>query len=488
MPVYTLENIPTTTKWIKSLNASQAVDQCTAWKIPPGQTLEENRVILRKFVKEKNTAELQAENDDGDELEDRTDESLALNNTDVLPQTIQLPSTTTTTITTTTVLTPSCPPISTNSPTLVANQNPFGINQTQPQSILTDPNVQNLIQSLHSMTLNAVSQTAYTVAEQAKSFQPSKHIDETKCPPYVRDLLKELPKVTGDNQHETITFLKKLHRIIAMQLIKDKFIILNVLPYTTNRLREFWMLAIAQDFTWDQILKGIRENFFTVEDLRQLQNQYLYRHQLTHEHLADYVNDIKTLHTILYPQSTEAELFQTIFRGINPQTRTTFAGLKPINTITDLLEIAPLSASLVKLQSQHQFSTLSDSGNRFSTPQSQPQSASANNRSLGPNTPFRHQNAYRPNSNGPNRQYTTYQNRSQPNWRYGATANQFSPRPHYSNQQYHPQYPSPRQYHEGNHSGQPFSDRRRNGQPNHNYQANQPNRFRHDLNPPWGGR
>lgn len=113
------------------------------------------------------------------------------------------------------------------------------------------------------------------------------------------------------------------------------------------------MTVIAQNLTWTQTLDSIRENFFTSDTLRELKNQNLYRHQHQHEHLADCVKDIKTLHTILSPNTPEQETFQTIFRSINQQTRTTFAGLKPIMSIQDLLDVAPLPTSLLNQPTQY---------------------------------------------------------------------------------------------------------------------------------------
>lgn len=351
MPIYTLENVPITVTWINALNAQQAVAQCAAWNINSAPTLEENRSILKNFVRSLNGENLQHDGSNEANLQSPAPnaEQPVTTNSETSPTAVV------------TTITETSPPTATMTTTTFTTTTPLttattSTNTLHSPSPILDPNIQALIQSLQTMTLNAVAQTANTFTEQFKVIQtPSQTQTENfNCPPYVTELLKELPRISGADTRELVTFLKKLHQIIQLNLVKDRYIIMNIMPYTSNRFREFWMTAIAQNLSWPQTLHSIRENFFTSDTLRDLQNQNLYRRQHQREHLADYVKDIQTLHTILSPSTPEQEIFQTIFRGINQQTRTTFAGLKPITSIQDLLDVAPLSASLLDQSTQNQ--------------------------------------------------------------------------------------------------------------------------------------
>jgi hypothetical protein len=485
MSLYDLNSIPDTVGWVNTLSAPQAIAQCTAWGIKPGATLEENRVLLKQVIKSKKSSDtlLDLEQEDLSNLQTLSNTNLQLPATATStnkPDTPIMTTLTTTSTDFTTACLNSIPP--TETPTVPSQ--PTIPHQSQPLPL--DPSVQFLIQSLQTMTLNAVTQTVSSITDQAKLLQPSRPNENEKCPPFIRDLLKELPKASGDNHHQTVLFLKKLHQIIQMGLKSDKFIILHSLPYTTNRFREFWMSTIAQKLSWHETLQIIRETFFTVDTLREMQNQYLYRHQNQQEHLADYVKDIQTLHTILSPDKTESEIFQTIFRGINQQTRTTFAGLKPINSIQDLLDVAPLSASLL-----HQPST---------------SSRPTNNTQFQP----RYQSQSRPNNPSsynqrPNSQYTTYPYYNRSNWNHNPNRNPSSYRPQYYQPTQHQapqtqhrgqpyQYPSNPSYQTGSSQTNQFQRYPRTSQTNNHSQrsnnSNQPpaNNSQANLNKSWGGR
>lgn len=48
---FSREEFPTQTSWVQKLNASEALWQCVAWGVTPTDTLEENRVLLKQFIK-----------------------------------------------------------------------------------------------------------------------------------------------------------------------------------------------------------------------------------------------------------------------------------------------------------------------------------------------------------------------------------------------------------------------------------------------------
>lgn len=48
---FSREEFPTQTSWVQKLNSSEALWQCVAWGVTPADTLEENRVLLKQFIK-----------------------------------------------------------------------------------------------------------------------------------------------------------------------------------------------------------------------------------------------------------------------------------------------------------------------------------------------------------------------------------------------------------------------------------------------------
>src|SRR5436190_10177520 len=51
--MYTLEDLPSTSRWIKDLTAPEAIAQVNNLGIQPGRTLEDNRHILRTLVQQR---------------------------------------------------------------------------------------------------------------------------------------------------------------------------------------------------------------------------------------------------------------------------------------------------------------------------------------------------------------------------------------------------------------------------------------------------
>lgn len=48
---FSREDFPTHTSWVQKLNASEALSQYVAWGVTPAKPLEENRVLLKQFIK-----------------------------------------------------------------------------------------------------------------------------------------------------------------------------------------------------------------------------------------------------------------------------------------------------------------------------------------------------------------------------------------------------------------------------------------------------
>jgi hypothetical protein len=308
MDLFDANNIPTTTSWIKSLSSSQAIQQCVVWSIEPAKTLEENRVLLKNFVTSNQDRQ------HGDNTQPTNSQN-----------------------------------IQTETPLAPDEQKTMNQHTDQPQTTppLLDPNIKFLVESMQQLTVNAMTETARMIAKEMQGGLSTRPPDETTIPPYVRDMIKNISPLNSNDHDQIFSFLKKVHKLIKLKLTSERAILLNLGALVQNSLHEYWMDKVANHISGEDLINGILQTFLTPDVLRQLQNKYLYRPQKEHEGLADYVNDVQCNFKILSPQTPEKEIFNIIFRGINPQTRTTFAGLPPVTSIKDLIELAPLSASLV---------------------------------------------------------------------------------------------------------------------------------------------
>lgn len=304
--IYSVDQVPLTTSWIKGLRKDKMIAQCRAWNLEPAERSEGLREQLHLFVT--NNKRLREEEDQAKR-----------------PQTVLEKS---------------------------VEQERTG-NDLQGQSNETsgafsaglDPNIAKLLESMHHMTLQAVSQTVKQVSQEINKTKTST-ADDTNLPPFIRDMLRELSRTDGSNPNVTVDFLKKLTKIIDLGVTSEKAIIVNASAYTTNKLREFWMENVAEGVSWDLLLQNFRENFLVPETLRITQNKFLYRKQGENEDLGDFVREIQILFRILSPFTAEDEVFNIVFRNVNPQTRTTFAGLPPITSLKELIKVAPFSASV----------------------------------------------------------------------------------------------------------------------------------------------
>lgn len=316
---YTVDDVPTTVTWINGLNAVQAREQCLNLNIQPDTRLENNRVLLKKFVESRNRARQCEENI----LQRALSRDL-----------LSLPAS------------PTGPTVTTErvSPNLA--QGTQTVSSNSPPGVFTEPTLtmSQLVQDLHSMTMQAVAATVQSITDQMKQHQP--HTNDISIPPFVRDMLKEIQKTDGSDISKTVAFLTKVDKLVELEVCSERGILLNTSSQTLGRFREFWMEAMSLDLSWAELLAKFTSSFLTPEALRAAQNSLLYRQQGPTEHLSDFVKDIRTFFRILSPHTSQSEVFEVVFRGIHPSTRNTFAGLQQITSLHDLLQIAPFSTSI----------------------------------------------------------------------------------------------------------------------------------------------
>lgn len=359
MPLYQREELPATTTWIGSLNAQQAIEQCRELGIPASRTLEENRVSLRRFIRERAAPPAeQVQVDSGlpaatvsragqQELRDQysgiAESAWAQINEFIGPvsQPAQVPV-------------QRQPQVSQYQPA------------EQPDSLAHRPTDRSevlgtgagpcsmVIPDQVLWQMRALNTEAIVQATQAlASMRPPSDQQEHGVPPFVRDMIRDLPKADGSDPHEIVKFLKGITKILKLKLASDKAILLHATSHTAGTFREFWVENVSTLGSWDDFLWEFKESFLTPETLRTIQNQTLYRNQQRSERLADYVKDMQLAYQILSPETDSDKVFGTIFCRINPETRNSLAGLSQMKSLNDLIQASPIAESI-----REQFSTV----------------------------------------------------------------------------------------------------------------------------------
>ncbi|KAG8290903.1 hypothetical protein J6590_073475 [Homalodisca vitripennis] len=314
MKLFDLNNIPKTDSWIKKLSIEEAREQCKLWGIKPKDKLDAMRVQLNEFV---------ARSSEGvvSDLEEPADEPR-------LPVTDDLvddPSMKQDELETCTVL----PPV-------------------------TPVDLSGLVKSLHTMTLHAIEATAKTVAQEMATHNRPNNRDDVSFPNILRDMLREVPITSGTDLFQLTEFLVKIQKIVELNLGSDKTILLNAVARTEGRLRDVWMGLVSADYTWPNALQTIRLTLFSSTAIRDIQSKLMYRQQRLLEPYADYLTDIVSIFQILGPEISDAEIFSTIFTGLNPHTRAAFAGLQAPTTVQQLKNMV----SLIEFDGQQCSSTV----------------------------------------------------------------------------------------------------------------------------------
>ncbi|KAG8334052.1 hypothetical protein J6590_098183 [Homalodisca vitripennis] len=306
MKFFDLNNIPKTVSWIKKLSIEEACEQCKLWGIKPKDKLDAMRVQLNEFV---------ARSSEGvvSDLEESADEPRI----PVTDDLVDNPSLKQDEVETCTVLPPLAP-----------------------------VDLSGLVKSLHTMTLHAIEATAKTVAQEFATQNRPNNRDDVSFHNILRDMLREVPITSGTDLFQLTEFLVKIQKIVELNLGSDKTILLNAVARTEGRLRDVWMGLVSADYTWPNALQTIRLTFFSSRTIRDIQSKLMYRQQRPSEPYADYLADIVSIFQILGPEISDAEIFSTIFTGLNPHTRAAFAGLQAPTTVQQLKNMVSMIESL----------------------------------------------------------------------------------------------------------------------------------------------
>lgn len=324
MSLYTLENIPTTTSWIKALTKAEAQEQCKAFMLLPTDNLEEMRVILGNFVKAQNKV-----SDPSSATALTVDLPQSTNSiTNQLSKDNKKPQ----------QQTPAMPP-----PTKPPSQS----QQIQVNPVLNDPSFVALIQSIQQITTQAVAETAKAFHANilTTNSQPQSP-DRFTVPHIVKQMLSEIPPTSNNDPITLIKFLLQIQKIISLNLTSESSVITNALPLTRHSLRDVWLQALAEDLDWEQLKERLKSSFLMPRTLREAQTNLLYRRQHQTETLSHFASDIDSMFQFLDPSVSTQDRFHTVFTGLNQTTRVSLAGLPTPNSVQDLINLAPMVDSL----------------------------------------------------------------------------------------------------------------------------------------------
>lgn len=384
--MYDINNLPSTTSWIKGLTATEASAQVAALKLLPAPTLEENRVILSNFIKSRSVvnqpnsvvvscASSVTENVQRFQsyINDTSNDNLLVDfpvtTTPVSINQNEIPSTHTRSL-----LLPA------EQPPCLSTISPFTSNTftyTVPSPIYLTPamtsrvgasnvqlpddvthRVENtsikfftdqltlVMEKLHKQTLETIDAT--------KHQQKTYNSDTTYSTRLITDLVKPVPTVTGSDTKRLLQFLIQVNDIISLQLVGDQCIIQGLLSKTEGSLRVVWSSAVLNNTTWDKLRQQILNDFFPVRTLRAIINDTVYRLQRPGETLRDFVNNIKQAAGLLTPDMSEDELVTTILQAINRSTRVHLSMEAKPTTMAQLYALATIASDVAETDTEFQ--------------------------------------------------------------------------------------------------------------------------------------
>lgn len=307
MAAYDENNIPTQTSWINKITKEQASLQCVAWGITPMDTAEGNRSVLRAFVKarkkefkEKNAGENSPHTSDSESNDEGDDRK------------------------------PTIDTKATNS---------------QPTSSGNQADVLELIRNMHSesmkITMAAVTQVVGAIGS------PRDQSSKTD-PSILGELMKEIRPNNGMDPTHNVRFLLKIDSILESIPDSEREVIPKILPFTKDKLRDFWQKLGKENATWKDIVSKFIAKFFTPDSLRQVKEEFLFRPQRNRESLEDYVASITRSFKILSPDAAEQEIFDTIFFKISSETRTSLNSVGLMKSLQDFKDAAPRADAITQ--------------------------------------------------------------------------------------------------------------------------------------------
>lgn len=309
---FSWEERPTTITWIDKLDAPTAVRQCSIWGILPASTLEENRVILKNHLRGASVVQAPPP-------PHRSPPSLDTLSPPRTPPAVrrrQVP-----------------PQTHTPPPTpLAAPMAHVSVPPAQPQ-----PEWLHLVEA----TAQAIgTQIAAAFAQLPIAAPQPQAANPGTLPRAVIDAVKDIPVCSGGNSHVLLDFLIACEKLLDLDLADNRQLLIAILPRTSGRVRTTWTHAIAHNTLLHDLCQDLAEIFIPDPTRHQLVSDAIFRRQGPQESLTDFITSVQEAARILLPQG--GDLLETIMAKINSRTRARLAGLRPAETVEQLLQLAPL--------------------------------------------------------------------------------------------------------------------------------------------------
>lgn len=334
---YSMDTLPNQVSWVNSLNAQQAIEQCQTLQIEPARTLEENRVLLKKFIINRFT-----QSADNVEVDKQTDNDEALNesmNRQVGNPTQQAIAQC--------GLKLSLVDNTGNSAKLPLNSTNEKNNHIEANCVEkhpTDTQVPEVqVPNLEKLILETASAVGLKIAEALEASKASTRPSDTytHTPKIFDTLISALPSCSGSNSDKLLHFLIEFKHVFELDLVSDKQLILATLPKTRDQLRTLWSEALTANVSVTDLFNTILQFFLPDRAKRQVISDKIYRVQRADETLTKFITELQNLTDILMPDATQAELLDIVLTGINPNTRARLSGFPAPQSVMDLVQLAP---------------------------------------------------------------------------------------------------------------------------------------------------
>lgn len=308
--VYELENAPSGTSWVYTLNAEDAILQCRIFGVEPADKLEENRSILSNFITTRRNK---------------------------LVATRQLPQSPVT-----------LPLESSDSPTLGATEQCMpGQTMHVPQGDLNPTSAFPWHQLVQDTALAVGQQMASALSGMGSQSTPKSASSKV-----LEGLLTALAITSGADAVPLIHFLVRVRRAERMALVAPDAFMVAVLPRTKGQLRTLWAEAVASRSSLADLQLRVLDFFVPTQLRHSVISQMVYRAQRSNEALPEFIEDLRDCAALLLPFAAEAEILDVVINGLNPETRACLAGFPVPTTLQQLLALSPRIKLVQNLQHQ----------------------------------------------------------------------------------------------------------------------------------------
>lgn len=316
---FSWDDRPLTISWIDELDGPLAIQQCAAWNILPAETLEQNKVILKRHM------------------------SGALSRLDYTNA-------------------PNVPNTRAMSYTRNADNAPN-------LDLETPPSTPSNNLTPHREWLHIIQATAEAVGTQiAAALRTNQPLITTNnngnLPRVLLDMVDELPVCSGGEAHKLLDFLIGCHKLLDLELADNRQLLIALLPKTSGQVRTQWVEAISQNTVVSQVCQDVVGLFLPDRAKQQLITETIFRMQEPQESLSEFITSIQDAARVLFPEG--GDLLDTILTGINANTRARLAGFRAPESVEQLLQLVPHTEVIRAVERRAQEETRARTSQQFS--------------------------------------------------------------------------------------------------------------------------